>query len=217
MGRIRNKEISAALYKKMAPLLPVAMPSAKGRRPRLSDEQALNSILFVLYTGIPWEELPQEMSFGTGMHCWRRFRHWQAAGVRHDLHFWENCAALTSLILAKSVWMGAACPAPGARTRGPTLRTGKVRLQASSHHGPPERTVYLLRHWGQPSRFSGVRGVGRRLASPERQTRKATTWARRTARGQGLRLRAMPRRPQAQRCQGSSRRHPTPNASRKTR
>lgn len=69
MGRNKNKEIGAALYKKLAPLLPVVTPSAKGGRPRLSDEQALNGIVFVLRTGIPWEKLPQELGFGSGMTC----------------------------------------------------------------------------------------------------------------------------------------------------
>jgi transposase len=81
MGRNKNKEISAALYKKLVPLLPVVTPSAKGGRPRLSDEQALNDIVVVLRTGIPWEERPQELGFGSGMTCWRRPRDWQAAGV----------------------------------------------------------------------------------------------------------------------------------------
>jgi len=61
MARKKNKEISAALFKKIAPLLPVVPPSPKGGRPRVSDEMALNGILFVLRTGIPWEELPQEL------------------------------------------------------------------------------------------------------------------------------------------------------------
>ncbi|WP_225783982.1 IS5 family transposase [Xenophilus sp. Marseille-Q4582] len=86
MGRNRNREISAALFKKVAPLLPVVVASAKGGRPRVSDEMALNGILFVLRTGIPWEELPQELGFGSGMTCWRRLRDWQAAGVWHRLH-----------------------------------------------------------------------------------------------------------------------------------
>ena len=80
MGRNKNKEIGAALYRKLEPLLPVGTPSAKGGRPRLSDEQALNAIVFVLQTGIPWEELPQELG-GSGMTCWRRLRDWHAAGV----------------------------------------------------------------------------------------------------------------------------------------
>ncbi|GER21445.1 hypothetical protein VCH24_64970 [Variovorax boronicumulans] len=86
MARNKNKEISAALLKKVAPLLPVVEASAKGGRPRVSDELALNGILFVLRTGIPWEELPQELGFGSGMTCWRRLRDWQAAGVWHRLH-----------------------------------------------------------------------------------------------------------------------------------
>ena len=46
MGKSRNKEISTALYKRLAPLLPAVKPSSKGGRPRLSDERALNGILF---------------------------------------------------------------------------------------------------------------------------------------------------------------------------
>jgi len=36
----------------------------------------LCGILFVLYTGIPWRFLPQELGFGSGMTCWRRLRDW---------------------------------------------------------------------------------------------------------------------------------------------
>lgn len=86
MGRNKNKEIGAALFKKIAPLLPAVAASAKGGRPRVRDEMALKGILFVLRTGIPWEELPQELGFGSGMTCWRRLRDWQAAGVWHRLH-----------------------------------------------------------------------------------------------------------------------------------
>lgn len=75
-----------ALWKRIKPLLPTAAPSPKGGRPRLDDELALNGILYVLRTGIPWEELPQELGFGSGMTCWRRLRDWQAAGVWHRLH-----------------------------------------------------------------------------------------------------------------------------------
>ena len=62
--------------------------SSKGgpRRRTVSDEAALHGFLFVLQTGIPWEDLPQSMGFGSGMTCWRRLRDWQAAGVWHRLH-----------------------------------------------------------------------------------------------------------------------------------
>lgn len=62
MARNKNKEISAALLKKVAPLLPVVEASAKGGRPRVSDELALNGILFVLRTGIPWKNCPRNLA-----------------------------------------------------------------------------------------------------------------------------------------------------------
>ena len=46
----------------------------------------LQGILFVLYTGIGWEDLPQELGFGSGMTCWRRLRDWTEAGVFDRLH-----------------------------------------------------------------------------------------------------------------------------------
>ena len=47
----------------------------------LDDRKALEGIVFVLRTGIPWASLPQQMGCGSGMTCWRRLRDWQAAGV----------------------------------------------------------------------------------------------------------------------------------------
>jgi transposase len=41
---------------------------------------------YVLQSGIPWEDLPQELGFGSGMTCWRRLQDWQAAGVWDKLH-----------------------------------------------------------------------------------------------------------------------------------
>jgi transposase len=46
----------------------------------------LCGILFVLYTGIPWEFLPQELGFGSGMTCWRRLRDRHQAGVWQQLN-----------------------------------------------------------------------------------------------------------------------------------
>ncbi|GAB7534284.1 hypothetical protein BGC_04890 [Burkholderia sp. 3C] len=39
-----------------------------------------------MLTGIPWEDLPQELGFGSGMTCWRRLRDQLAAGVWERLH-----------------------------------------------------------------------------------------------------------------------------------
>lgn len=41
---------------------------------------------FVLITGIPWEDLPQSLGFGSGMTCWHRLCDWQAQGIWQRLH-----------------------------------------------------------------------------------------------------------------------------------
>ena len=128
MGKSRNKEISTALYKRLAPLLPAVKPSSKGGRPRLSDERALNGILFVLRTGTPWEHLPQELGFGSGMTCWRRLRDWQAAGVWHRLHMalLAELRSADKLDFSRTSVDGASVPSPrGGHTRGPTPQTGE--------------------------------------------------------------------------------------------
>ena len=102
-------------------------PSSKGGRPRLSDERALNGILFVLRTGTPWEHLPQELGFGSGMTCWRRLRDWQAAGVWHRLHMalLAELRSADKLDFSRTSVDGASVPSPrGAHTRVPTPRTG---------------------------------------------------------------------------------------------
>ena len=68
--------------------------------------------LFVLYTGIPWEFLPQELGFGSEMTCWRRLRDWHEAGVWQQLHE----ALLAELHAAGALdWSRAG---PAARTSG---------------------------------------------------------------------------------------------------
>ena len=78
--------VSDELWELVQPLLPPAPAKPKGGRPRIPDRQALTGILFVLKTGIPWEELPQAMDCGSGMTCWRRLRDWQHLGVWDAIH-----------------------------------------------------------------------------------------------------------------------------------
>jgi transposase len=75
-----------ALWAIIKPLLPTHAPSPKGGRPRLDDRKALTGILFVLKTGLPWEDLPAEMNCGCGMSCWRRLAEWQADGTWDRIH-----------------------------------------------------------------------------------------------------------------------------------
>ncbi len=73
--------LSDELWTVIQPLLPSWTPSPKGGHPRIDDRKALTGILFVLKTGIPWEDLPWEMGCGSGMTCWRRLRDWQTDGT----------------------------------------------------------------------------------------------------------------------------------------
>lgn len=79
--------VSDGLWARIEPLLPVVPRRADhpGRK-RLDDRKVLCGILFVLYTGIPWEFLPQELGSGSGMTCWRRLRDWHQAGDRPPQH-----------------------------------------------------------------------------------------------------------------------------------
>ena len=76
------------LWEIVHPILPPPKPRRydhPGRKP-IGDRECLTGILFVLKTGIQWEDLPQEMGCGCGMTCWRRLRDWQHAGVWLKLH-----------------------------------------------------------------------------------------------------------------------------------
>src|SRR5262245_51540276 len=77
-----------ALWQRIEPLLPPVKPRRfrfPGRKP-LSHRQALTGILFVLRTGIRWNDLPCELSCGSGSACRKRLQAWQQRGVWNALH-----------------------------------------------------------------------------------------------------------------------------------
>ncbi len=76
------------LWERIAPLLPPPKPRRHrypGRLP-IDDRAALAGILFVLKTGINWNQLPTSVVGCSGVTCWRRLRDWTAAGVWPALH-----------------------------------------------------------------------------------------------------------------------------------
>ncbi len=77
-----------ALWEIIEPLLPPPKKRRKrypGRKP-IDNRSALCAILFVLKTGLPWEYLPQELGWGSGMTAWRRLHAWQRKGVWKKIH-----------------------------------------------------------------------------------------------------------------------------------
>jgi transposase len=77
-----------SLWERVAPLLPARPPRRyrfPGRKP-VADRVALAGIVFVLKTGITWNELPAAVIGCSGVTCWRRMRDWTEAGVWPALH-----------------------------------------------------------------------------------------------------------------------------------
>src|SRR5262245_12378338 len=77
-----------ALWERIEPLLEPLKPRRfrfPGRKP-LTHRQALTGILFVLRTGIPWNDLPRELGCGSGSACRKRLQAWQQQGVWDQLH-----------------------------------------------------------------------------------------------------------------------------------
>src|SRR5262245_51989224 len=76
------------LWQRIEPLLPPPKPRRfrfPGRKP-LTHRQSLIGILFVLKTGINWNDLPGDRSCGCRSRCRRRLAEWQQAGVWVRLH-----------------------------------------------------------------------------------------------------------------------------------
>lgn len=116
------------LWAAVEPHIPKTSRSPKGGRPRVSDRAAFAGILFVLRYGVPWDELPRALGYGSGTTCWRRLVAWQRAGVwdriwqamladlnRQERVKWERVALDGSSIPAKK----------GAKPLAPTPRTAE--------------------------------------------------------------------------------------------
>jgi transposase len=75
------------LWELIEPVLPPPKPRRSrfpGRKP-VDNRVVLTGIIFVLKTGIPWEDFPREMGC-CGMTLWNRLREWQSAGVWPRAH-----------------------------------------------------------------------------------------------------------------------------------
>ena len=80
--------VTDALWERVEPLLP-PLPQRRfrfpGRKP-LDQRKILTGILFVLKTGIAWDDLPAELGCGCGKTCRHYLQVWHRAGVWRQLH-----------------------------------------------------------------------------------------------------------------------------------
>jgi transposase len=80
--------VSDALWQRLAPLLPPPKPRrfrCPGRRP-LDYRKILTGIVFVLKSGLDWDDLPAELGWGCGKTCKNYLKAWQEAGIWEKLH-----------------------------------------------------------------------------------------------------------------------------------
>ena len=73
------------LWELVEPLLPKHPYIPGVGKPRVPDRICLTGIIFVLKTGLPWEDFPREMGC-CGMTLWNRLNEWRQAGVWDRLH-----------------------------------------------------------------------------------------------------------------------------------
>jgi len=84
---VMSKIVTDELWEIVEPLLPPAKERRfryPGRKP-VDNRVALSAILFVLKSGIAWEDVPAELGC-CGMTAWQKLHQWQEAGVWQELH-----------------------------------------------------------------------------------------------------------------------------------
>jgi transposase len=127
--RVIEKLVPDGLWERIEPLLPERAPRRSrypGRLP-IDDRAALAGIVFVLKTGITWQELPREVAGCSGVTCWRRLRDWAEAGVFTAIHelLLDQLRALDRLDLGTAVVDGSHVRAlTGGRKRAPRPSIG---------------------------------------------------------------------------------------------
>ena len=73
------RKLTDAQWREVQGYLP-PKPHKRGRgKPPVADRKCLEGILWILWTGCPWSELPKR--YGSYVTCWRRLKKWEEAGV----------------------------------------------------------------------------------------------------------------------------------------
>ncbi|MFC1491969.1 transposase [Nitrospinota bacterium] len=99
-------------WKHIQPHFPPRKVNPKGGRPWADDRKCFEGILWILWTGAPWSELPRR--YGSPTTCWQRLKQWEEDGTllalwrafladlndRRKIR-WDECFADGSFALAK--------------------------------------------------------------------------------------------------------------------
>ena len=66
-------------WKRIGHLLPKSASADKGGRPAVDRRKVLNGVFWILRTGAPWRDMPEE--FGSWQTAWRLFDEWSGDGT----------------------------------------------------------------------------------------------------------------------------------------
>src|SRR5690242_14337091 len=82
MARRTPRVLTDEQWERVAPYLPEHPPSPKGGRPRASDRECLEGLLWLLRTGGRWRDIPIDLPSGSSW--WRRLAEWAGdEALRH--------------------------------------------------------------------------------------------------------------------------------------
>jgi transposase len=84
MSRKTARQLTDEQWRRIEPHLPKHPPSPKGGRPRASDRECLEGILWLLRSGARWRDIPIDLP--SGCTCWRRLQEWASQGVLEHVH-----------------------------------------------------------------------------------------------------------------------------------
>ncbi len=73
---MKFRAVTDEQWERIQPLLP---PHAREGKPRADDRRTIDAIMYVLKTGIPWNDLPEE--YGDDSTANRRLIRWENEGV----------------------------------------------------------------------------------------------------------------------------------------
>ena len=71
-------------WERIEPHLPRRRENPRGGRPWANDRRALEGILWILWTGSQWSELPRDR-YPSASTCWRRLKEWEEDGTLKNL------------------------------------------------------------------------------------------------------------------------------------
>ena len=129
--------VNDALWQRLEPLLPKQKRRSyqhPGRKP-LDRRKILTGILFVLKTGISWEDLPAELGWGCGKTCRNYLRRWHRAGVWQRLQevLLQELDEAHLIRWSRASVDSASCRAPGGGQAAGPNPTDRRKL-GTKHH-----------------------------------------------------------------------------------